>query len=84
VGLDRLEPPRGLRCPRLYHPRRDDGRVRAWDTEQDEAGEGDFIYIPEHLIHREVVAAEGGEGVVVRVGGVGASVFNVEGPDPAT
>ena len=22
-------------------------------TEQDEAGEGDFIYIPEHLIHRE-------------------------------
>jgi hypothetical protein len=78
VGLDRLEPPRGLRCPRLYHPRRDDGRVRAWDTEQDEAGEGDFIYIP------EVVAAEGGEGVVVRVGGVGASVFNVEGPDPAT
>jgi uncharacterized RmlC-like cupin family protein len=53
-------------------------------TEQDEAGEGDFIYIPEHLIHREAVAAEGGEGVVVRVGGVGASVFNVEGPDPAT
>jgi uncharacterized RmlC-like cupin family protein len=53
-------------------------------TEQDEAGEGDFIYIPAHLIHREAVAAKGGEGVVVRVGGVGASVFNVEGPDPAT
>jgi hypothetical protein len=84
VGLDRLEPPRGLPHPRLYHPRRDDGRVRAWDTEQDEAGEGDFIYIPEHLIHREAVAAKGGERVVVRVGGVGASVFNVEGPDPAT
>jgi hypothetical protein len=37
-----------------------------------------------HGIHRELVAAEGGEGVVVRVGGVGATVFNVEGPDPAT
>jgi mannose-6-phosphate isomerase-like protein (cupin superfamily) len=61
---------------------------RPGGTEQDEVGEGDFIYIPiyipEHLIHREAVAARGGERVVVRVGGVGASVFNVEGPDPAT
>jgi hypothetical protein len=36
------------------------------------------------LVHRESVAPEGGEGVIVRVGGVGATVFNVEGPDPAT
>jgi hypothetical protein len=53
-------------------------------TELVEVGEADFIYIPAHLIHRESVAAEGGEGVVVRVGGVGATVFNIEGPDPAT
>ena len=49
-----------------------------------EVGEGDFIYIPARLIHRESVAAEGGEGALVRVGGVGATVFNVQGPDPAT
>ena len=47
-------------------------------------GEGDFIYIPARLIHRESVVPEGGAGVIVRVGGVGAAVFNVEGPDPAT
>jgi uncharacterized RmlC-like cupin family protein len=47
-------------------------------------GEGDFIYIPGHLVHRESVAPDGGAGVAVRVGGVGATVFNVEGPDPAT
>ena len=49
-----------------------------------EIGEGDFIYIPGHLVHRESVAPDGGAGVIVRVGGAGATVFNVEGPDPAT
>lgn len=49
-----------------------------------EIGKGDFIYIPARLLHRESVAAEGGAGVVVRVGGVGATVFNIERPDPAT
>ena len=49
-----------------------------------EIGEGDFIYIPGQLIHRESVAPDGGAGVIIRVGGVGATVFNVEGPDPAT
>ena len=49
-----------------------------------EIGEGDFIYIPGHLVHRESVAPDGGAGVAVRVGGAGATVFNVEGPDPAT
>ena len=46
-----------------------------------EIGEGDFIYIPGHLVHRESVAPDGGAGVIIRVGGVGATVFNVEGPD---
>ena len=49
-----------------------------------EIGEGDFIYIPGHLVHRESVAPDGGAGALVRVGGVGTTVFNVEGPDPAT
>lgn len=47
-----------------------------------EVGVGDFVYIPAHLIHRESVAPEGGAGVVVRVGRDGATVFNVDGPDP--
>ena len=49
-----------------------------------EIGEGDFIYSPGRLVHRESVAPDGGAGVIVRVGGAGATVFNVEGPDPAT
>jgi hypothetical protein len=51
-------------------------------SERVEVGEGDFICSPAHLIHRESVAPDGG--VIVRVGGVGATVINVEGPDPAT
>lgn len=42
---------------------------------------GDFVYIPAHLVHRESVPEEGGAGVVVRVGGEGSTVYNVEGPD---
>ncbi|GAC1376487.1 MAG: hypothetical protein NVSMB4_05360 [Acidimicrobiales bacterium] len=42
---------------------------------------GDFAYIPAHLVHRESVPEEGGSGVVVRVGGVGPTVFNVDSPD---
>jgi quercetin dioxygenase-like cupin family protein len=44
---------------------------------------GDFVYIPAHLVHRESVPAEGGEGAVLRVGGEGPTVYNVEGPDGA-
>lgn len=44
-------------------------------------GAGDFVYIPAQMVHRESVPAEGGAGVVVRVGGEGASVYNVDGPD---
>jgi uncharacterized RmlC-like cupin family protein len=43
---------------------------------------GDFVYIPAHLIHRESVPDKGGSGVVMRVGGVGPTVFNVDSPDP--
>lgn len=45
-------------------------------------GPGDFVYIPAHLVHRESVSPEGGEGVVLRVGGQGALVINVDGPEP--
>ena len=53
-------------------------------TELVKVGEGDFIHLPAHLVHRESVAADGGEGVIVRVGAVATTVFNVEGSDPAT
>lgn len=42
---------------------------------------GGFAYIPAHLVHRESVAPEGGSGVIVRVGGSGPTVINVDGPD---
>jgi uncharacterized RmlC-like cupin family protein len=43
---------------------------------------GDFVYIPAHLVHRESVPEDGGSGVVVRVGGTGQTVYNVD--DPST
>lgn len=43
---------------------------------------GDSVYVPGHLVHRETVAAGGGAGFVVRTGGEGATVHNVDGPDP--
>ena len=42
---------------------------------------GDFVHIPPHLVHRETVGSDGGQGVVIRVGGHGAAVYNVDGPD---
>jgi uncharacterized RmlC-like cupin family protein len=42
---------------------------------------GDFVYIPARLVHRESVPEEGGAGVVIRVGGEGPTVYNVDGPD---
>ncbi|GAA4769535.1 hypothetical protein [Actinomycetospora chibensis] len=35
-----------------------------------------------HLVHRETVSASGGAGLLVRTGGTGATVHNVDGPDP--
>ena len=42
---------------------------------------GDFVYIPANLVHRESVPADGGAGAVVRVGGEGPTVHNVDGPE---
>jgi quercetin dioxygenase-like cupin family protein len=39
---------------------------------------GDFVYVPAHLVHRESVPEEGGAGAVVRVGGTGPTVYNVD------
>ncbi len=39
---------------------------------------GDFVYIPAHLVHRESVPEEGGAGAVVRVGGTGPTVYNLD------
>lgn len=48
-----------------------------------EAGPGDFLYVPPHVIHRESnPSAEAGTAVVVR-GGKGEVVVNVNGPPPA-
>jgi uncharacterized RmlC-like cupin family protein len=49
-------------------------------TEVAHLAEGDFVHIPAHLVHRESVADEGGAGVIVRVGGEGPTVYNVDGP----
>ncbi|MDD7942841.1 cupin domain-containing protein [Actinomycetospora lutea] len=42
---------------------------------------GDSVYIPAHLVHRETVVDSGGAGFLVRTGGTGATVHNVDGPD---
>lgn len=42
---------------------------------------GDSVYIPGNLVHREIVAPQGGAGFVVRTGGDGPTVHNVDGPD---
>lgn len=48
-----------------------------------EAGPGDFLYVPPHVIHRESnPSGEPGTAVVVRAG-TGEVVTNVDGPSPA-
>src|SRR5512145_939010 len=48
-----------------------------------DAGPGDFLYVPPHVVHREGnPSEEPGTAVVVR-SGKGEVVTNVEGPDPA-
>lgn len=42
---------------------------------------GDFVFIPARLVHRETVSGAGGSGAVVRVGGRGPTVHNLDGPD---
>jgi uncharacterized RmlC-like cupin family protein len=46
-----------------------------------EAGPGDVVHVPNHIVHREVTPGlEGVVGFIVRVG-TGAPVINVDGPD---
>ena len=52
----------------------------AHGTEVAHVAAGDFVHIPAHLVHRESVPDEGGAGVIVRVGGEGPTVINVDGP----
>ena len=48
-----------------------------------EAGPGDFLYVPPHVIHRESnPSGEPGTAIVVRAG-TGEVVTNVDGPSPA-
>jgi uncharacterized RmlC-like cupin family protein len=42
---------------------------------------GQLVYVPARFVHRETVSPQGGSGVVVRVGGEGPTVHNVEGPN---
>ncbi|HLN76225.1 MAG TPA: cupin domain-containing protein [Nocardioidaceae bacterium] len=47
-----------------------------------EAGPGDFLYVPPHVIHRESnPSGETGTAIVVRAG-TGEVVTNVDGPSP--
>ena len=50
----------------------------------DEAGPGDFVFIPRGVVHREGTAdgSNGVHGVLVRVGS-GELVVNTDAPDPA-
>jgi uncharacterized RmlC-like cupin family protein len=43
---------------------------------------GDAVYIPGNFVHRETVAPQGSAGFVVRTGGAGTTVHNVDGPEP--
>jgi uncharacterized RmlC-like cupin family protein len=47
-----------------------------------DAGPGDFVHVPRGAVHRENPGADPSDIVVVRAG-EGASIVNVEGPDPA-
>ena len=63
------------------------GRMRiefgAGGAEAVEGTPGDFIFVPQHAIHREVVTSdEPADGFLVRIG-PGPQVVNVESPEPA-
>ena len=59
----------------------DGGMVIEYGDEVVHIHTGDFVYIPARLVHRESVPPEGGAGAVIRVGGQGPTVYNVDGPD---
>jgi uncharacterized RmlC-like cupin family protein len=46
-----------------------------------EAGPGDFVYVPKHVVHRESEPATEPATIVVVRAGHGEPVFNVDGPE---
>jgi uncharacterized RmlC-like cupin family protein len=48
-----------------------------------DAGPGDFVHVPRGAIHRESNPADEPADIVVVRAGPGASVVNVDGPEPA-
>jgi uncharacterized RmlC-like cupin family protein len=45
-----------------------------------DAGPGDFLYVPPHVVHREGNPTGERSAIVVVRGGTGPPVFNVDGP----
>ena len=50
-------------------------------AERFDAGPGDFVYVPKHVIHRESEPAFEPATIVVVRAGRGEPVFNVDGPE---
>lgn len=48
-----------------------------------DAGPGDFVHIPKHLVHREVNAGPTSSQEIITRSGTGALTVNVDGPQPA-
>ena len=49
------------------------------------AGEGEFVHVPAHTVHREINPSDTDRSVAViaRAGSLGPPTVNVDGPDPA-
>lgn len=47
-----------------------------------DAGPGDFLLVPKHVVHREGNPSDEPADIVVVRAGHGASTINVDGPDP--
>lgn len=48
-----------------------------------DAGPGDFVFVPRHIVHRESNPSSTPAEVITVRSGHGESTFNVDGPDPA-
>jgi uncharacterized RmlC-like cupin family protein len=61
-----------------------DGGVQIFDgRDWREAGPGDFVHIPKHVVHREVNAGTTSSQEVITRSGTGPLTVNVDGPAPA-
>jgi uncharacterized RmlC-like cupin family protein len=47
-----------------------------------EAGSGDFVHVPAHVIHRESNPTDRPAHAVIARSGEGVPTINVDGPDP--